>query len=114
MIKLTQAIVVEGRYDRMKLSAIFDAPIVETGGFNLFHSEPTQALIRHFANTVGIVLLTDSDPALTRTATGFTVEREDRDPFVYEGDIRELALLRDGYILEVFLNGGEEIFTIVL
>ena len=63
MIKLTQAIVVEGRYDRMKLSAIFDAPIVETGGFNLFHSEPTQALIRHFANTVGIVLLTDSDPA---------------------------------------------------
>jgi len=63
MIKLSQAIVVEGRYDRMKLSAIFDAPIVETGGFKLFHSEPAQALIRHFANTVGIVLLTDSDPA---------------------------------------------------
>ncbi|MBR5501815.1 MAG: DUF4093 domain-containing protein [Oscillospiraceae bacterium] len=63
MIKLSQAIVVEGRYDRMKLSTLFDAPIVETGGFNLFHSEQTQALIRHFANTTGIILLTDSDPA---------------------------------------------------
>ena len=63
MIRLSQAIVVEGRYDRMKLSALFDAPIVETGGFNLFHSDETQALIRHFANTTGIILLTDSDPA---------------------------------------------------
>ena len=59
-------------------------------------------------------LLTDSDPALTRTETGFTVARTGREPFVYEGEIRDLKLLRDGYILEIFLNGGEEIFTLVV
>ena len=59
-------------------------------------------------------LLQDSDPALERTEEGFVIHRTGRDPVVYKGEIRELKLLRDGYILEVFINGGEEVFTALL
>ena len=59
-------------------------------------------------------LLTDSDPALFRTDDGFVIERAGRDPVVYRGEIRELALLRDGYLLEVFVNGGESIYSVLL
>ena len=59
-------------------------------------------------------LLKDSDPALRRTANGFEIERKGREPVVYEGEINELKLLRDEYVLEVFINGGEEIYTVLL
>ena len=59
-------------------------------------------------------LLTDSDPALTRTENGFVISREGRDPVVYEGEIKDLKILRDGYIMEVFVNGGEDIFSVLL
>lgn len=59
-------------------------------------------------------LLTESDPAVQRTENGFIVERTGRDPVVYEGEIRDLKILRDEYILEVFVNGGEEIYSILL
>ena len=63
MITLRQAIVIEGKYDRMKLNGIFDAVFIETGGFNLLHSEETKELIRKFAREKGIIVLTDSDYA---------------------------------------------------
>lgn len=59
-------------------------------------------------------LLKDSDPALTRTENGFIVERTDREPLIYEGELRDLKILRDGYIMELFVNGGEEIYTVLL
>lgn len=59
-------------------------------------------------------LLTDSDPAVLRTDDGFIIERTDRDPVVYRGEVRDLKILRDGYIVEVFVNGGEEIYTALL
>lgn len=59
-------------------------------------------------------LLKDEDESLKRTPTGFIVERERRDPFVYEGKIDDLKLIRDECILEVFVNGGQEIFSILL
>ena len=59
-------------------------------------------------------LLCDSDPALVRTEDGFTVERSGREPLIYTGKIRDLKLLRDGYLLEIFVNGGEEVFTVLL
>ena len=59
-------------------------------------------------------LLTDSDPALKRTEDGFIVEREGREPLVYSGVIKELKMIRDEYILEVFVNGGEEIYSVLL
>ncbi len=59
-------------------------------------------------------LLKDEDPCLTRTPSGFVIERQGREPVVYEGEIRELKILRDGYIAEVFVNGGEEVYTALL
>ncbi len=59
-------------------------------------------------------LLKDTDPAVKRTQTGFIIEREEREPIVYEGEISDLKILRDGYILEVFVNGGEEIYSALL
>ena len=58
--------------------------------------------------------LKDDDPAITRTADGFIIPRTRRDPAIYHGNIRDLKLLRDEYVLEVFVNGGEETFSVLL
>jgi len=59
-------------------------------------------------------LLKDEDPAVRRTETGFVIERTGRDPVVYEGEITDLKILRDGYIVEVFVNGGKEVYSALL
>ena len=59
-------------------------------------------------------LLKDEDPAVERTESGFVIRREGREPVVYEGEIRDLKILRDEYIVEVFVNGGEEIYSALL
>lgn len=59
-------------------------------------------------------LLTNEDPALKRTEDGFVIERNGREPVVYTGRIDDLKILRDGYLIEVFVNGGREVFTALL
>lgn len=59
-------------------------------------------------------LLKDHDPALERTENGFIIHRETQEDVIYAGEIRELKILRDQYILEVFINGGETVYTAVL
>ena len=59
-------------------------------------------------------LLTDHDPALTRTEDGFVIERTGRDPVIHKGEVTDLKMLRDGYVLEVFVNGGEITYTVLL
>ena len=59
-------------------------------------------------------LLKDEDPSVERTESGFVIRREGREPVVYEGEIRDLKILRDEYIVEVFVNGGEEIYSALL
>ncbi len=63
MIKINQAVIVEGRYDRKKVENILDTLIIETDGFAVFKNKEKQALIRRLAETRGIVVLTDSDTA---------------------------------------------------
>ncbi|MBO4338754.1 MAG: DUF4093 domain-containing protein [Clostridiales bacterium] len=63
MIKIRQAVIVEGRYDRKKVENILDTLIIETDGFAIFKNKEKQALIRRLADTRGIVVLTDSDTA---------------------------------------------------
>jgi len=63
MIKLKQAVIVEGKYDRIRLSQLIDALIIETGGFAVFTDRERLALIRRLAELRGIVVLTDSDSA---------------------------------------------------
>ncbi len=59
-------------------------------------------------------LLKDTDESVKRMHGGFVVEREGRESVVYTGEINELKILRDGYIVEVFVNGGEEAYSILL
>lgn len=59
-------------------------------------------------------LMKNSDPALIRTANGFRIKRDGRKSVVYKGEINDLKIIRDGYILEVFVNGGEEIYSVLL
>lgn len=61
MIKISQAIVVEGRYDKNTLSQIVDAPIFETSGFHVMKDKKTQALLRRVAMERGLIVFTDSD-----------------------------------------------------
>lgn len=63
MIKIKQAIVVEGKYDKIKLSSIIDAVIIVTNGFGIFKDKEKLALIRFYAKTTGIIIMTDSDSA---------------------------------------------------
>lgn len=62
-LKLSQAVIVEGRYDKLKLSGILDAFIVETNGFAVFKDKERMSFIKKLANERGIILLTDSDHA---------------------------------------------------
>lgn len=63
MLQIRQAIIVEGKYDKIKLSSIVKAVIIPTHGFRIFKDEEMLALIRHYAETTGIIILTDSDRA---------------------------------------------------
>lgn len=63
MIRIREAIIVEGRYDKNTLAQIVDAPILETSGFGIFHDRQRLALLCRLAETRGIIVLTDSDGA---------------------------------------------------
>lgn len=63
MIKVKEVIVCEGRYDKDTLSQVFDAVIIETGGFGVFNDREKLALLRCLAEARGLVILTDSDGA---------------------------------------------------
>ena len=63
MVKIKEAILVEGRYDKNTLSQIVDAPILETAGFGIFKDKKQMALLRRVAETRGLIVFTDSDGA---------------------------------------------------
>ncbi len=63
MLKIRQAIVVEGRYDKNTLAQIVDAPIFTTEGFGVMHDRDKLALLRAVADKRGLIILTDSDGA---------------------------------------------------
>ena len=63
MVKIKEAILVEGRYDKNTLSQILDAPILETSGFGIFKDKQQMALLRKIAQTRGLIVFTDSDGA---------------------------------------------------
>lgn len=63
MVKIRQAIVVEGRYDKNTLSQIVDAPILETSGFGIMNNRENLKLLRRVAQERGLIVFTDSDGA---------------------------------------------------
>ncbi len=84
-IKLSEAVVVEGRYDKIRLSALLDAYIVETRGFSVYRDKALQAHLRELAKTRGLVVLTDPD------AAGFRIR----------GFIKSIA--KDGRVLHAYI-----------
>ena len=63
MVKIKEAIVVEGRYDKNTLSQIVDAPILQTNGFGIMNDKAQLALLRSVAKKRGVIVFTDSDGA---------------------------------------------------
>ena len=63
MVKIRQAIVVEGKYDQNTLSQLVDATIFQTHGFGVMHDKALLALLRRAAQTTGLIIFTDSDGA---------------------------------------------------
>ena len=63
MVKIREAIVVEGRYDKNTLSQIVDAPIFQTDGFGIFRDREKMRLLRRAAERLGLIIFTDSDGA---------------------------------------------------
>ena len=59
-------------------------------------------------------LLKDNDPAVKLTEDGFIVERTQRPPLVHKGEVNALQILRDEYIMEIFVNGGETVYSLLL
>lgn len=89
MIHVEQAIIVEGKYDKIKLTSIIDGTIIPTNGFAIFKDKEKRELIRHFAQTKGIIILTDSDTA------GFKIRNYIKG-FVSDGEILNV------YIPDIF------------
>ena len=81
MIKLKEAIIVEGKYDKIKLSSLVDGLIITTDGFGIFKDKEKRELIKLLAKKRGIIILTDSDSA------GFLI-RSHIKVFVKEGEIK--------------------------
>ncbi|MBP5222718.1 MAG: DUF4093 domain-containing protein, partial [Lachnospiraceae bacterium] len=63
MIHISQAILVEGKYDANVLSQIVDAPIFQTDGFGIMNNRQMLAFLRKVAKERGLIILTDSDGA---------------------------------------------------
>ena len=63
MVKVREAIVVEGRYDKNTLSQVVDAAIFETSGFGIMKNADQLALLRRVAKSRGLIIFTDSDGA---------------------------------------------------
>lgn len=89
MLKIREAIVVEGRYDKNKLSQLVDTVILETSGFGIFKDEEQLALFRRLARKRGIIILTDGDGA------GFVIRN-------YLKGAIEPDLVKHAYIPDVY------------
>ena len=63
MIRLRQAIVVEGRYDKHALAQLVDAPVFTTEGFGILNNRAKLEFLRQVARRRGLIILTDSDGA---------------------------------------------------
>lgn len=89
MINIKEAIIVEGKYDKMRLERICSSPIFTTEGFRIFKDRQKREFLRALAKKRGLLILTDSDRA------GFMIRNHIKG-FVNEGSIRQ------AYIPEIF------------
>lgn len=62
-IKIKYPIIVEGKYDKIKLDSLVFAKVITTGGFSIFNDEEKIGLIKRLADKSKVIILTDSDGA---------------------------------------------------
>lgn len=62
-LTINQVVLVEGKYDKIKLSSLLDATILTTDGFGIFKEAEKKTLLRRLAKERGILVVTDSDGA---------------------------------------------------
>lgn len=62
-LRVKETVIVEGRYDRIRLGELIESPMIETGGFRVFKDKEKQELIRAVARRRGILVMTDVDSA---------------------------------------------------
>ncbi len=62
-LKIAETVVVEGKYDKIRLTSVIDANILETGGFAIYRDPEQLELLRRLAEKTGLLILTDSDRA---------------------------------------------------
>lgn len=62
-IKIKEAVIVEGRYDKIRLDSLIDGLIITTNGFGIFKDKEKMQMLRHLAETRGLLVITDSDSA---------------------------------------------------
>lgn len=88
MISTDKVVLVEGKYDAIKLADIIDATIIKTDGFGIFKDKEKQKLIETLAMKRGLIILTDSDSAgfMIRNFVGSKIP-PDRITHVYIPDI---------------------------
>lgn len=89
MLNIKEAIIVEGKYDKMRLEKVCNAPIFTTEGFRIFKDKEKREFFRNLAKTRGILILTDSDRA------GFMIRNHIKG-FIGDENIRQ------AYIPEIF------------
>lgn len=82
MLNIKEAIIVEGKYDKMRLERICSSPIFTTEGFCIFKDREKREFLRNLAKKRGLLILTDSDRA------GFMIRNHIKG-FVDDGDIRQ-------------------------
>ncbi len=63
MIRIREVIVVEGKYDTIRLRSLVEATVIETSGFGIFKDPEQQEMLRRLAAARGLLVLTDSDGA---------------------------------------------------
>lgn len=63
MIRTDKIVVVEGKYDRIRLAPIIDATIVQTDGFGIFNNKELSSMLKTLAKQRGLIIMTDSDKA---------------------------------------------------
>ena len=60
-MRIKYPIIVEGKYDKIKIDSLFDATVITTEGFGIFNKIEKLSLIRKLAENGKIIILTDSD-----------------------------------------------------
>ncbi len=101
-LELKEAVIVEGKYDKIQLQNVISSPIITLNGFRVFKDKEAQSLIKRLANSRGILIMTDVDSAgfvLRNFLKGIVGEKDIKHcyiPTVYGKEKRKSEYSKEG------------------